>query len=286
LFYKEDSMKVGSVLLVGDLRKEGVPAGVKRLSAMLKSRLVVRQRMGDQVSLANTDEDLIVVLGGDGSVLSAVRRLGNQTKPVMGINFGHLGFLAARSSDELEQVASDIVTGNFRLSVRMRLEMRAKGRQVMYLRSKLRALNDVVIERATGRTCWITLVEHTGEETTFGGDGMIVSTSTGTTAYTKSARGPIIDPETENVVVTPICPLELSARPVVGDGRHPVVLRIHPRSAPVRLVVDGREISVSLKAGDEVKITRSATLAQLAVPPDWSYTRVLKSRLGWNSHPQ
>ncbi len=277
-------MLIDSVLLVGDLSKEGVRAGAKRLTAMLKPRIAVRQRMGDKISLANTLEDLVVVLGGDGSVLSAVRRLGDCTKPLMGINFGHLGFLAARSSSELGQVAEDIITGNYRLSIRMRLEMMVKGKQVMYLRSRLRALNDVVIERATGRTCWLTLVERSGEETTFGGDGMIVSTSTGTTAYTKSARGPIIDPETMNVVVTPICPLELSARPVVGDGQHPVILRVHRRSAPVRLVVDGREIPVVLKAGDEVKITRSETLAYLAVPQDWSYTGVLKSRLGWNGH--
>jgi NAD+ kinase len=276
-------MRVRSVLLVGDPSKEGVLNGVKELTALLSPRVSVRTLMGDRRRLTGITEDLVIVLGGDGSVLSAARRLGDARVPVLGVNFGHTGFLAARRANELELLAREVLSGTFRVSPRMRLQISVRGRLLRSLGSPLRALNDVVIERATGRTCWLTLVEHSGEQTLFGGDGVIVSTATGTTAYTKSARGPIIDPETDNIVVTPICPLELAARPIVTGSHRPIVLCINERSAPVRLVVDGREISVQLAVGDKIEIRRSAP-ALLALPRNWSYTRVLKERLGWNGH--
>ncbi len=276
-------MKIRSVLLVGDLRKEGVSAGVKRLSALLKSHVTVRKRMGDEAPLVDIDEDLVVVLGGDGSVLSAVRRLGNVEMPVMGVNFGNTGFLTAFNASQLKTVARSITSGNFRISERTRFEIEVRGELQTYCSAPLRALNDVVIERSTGRTCWITLVDPTGEETTFRGDGVIVSTSTGSTAYSHAAGGPILEPETNATIVTPSNCIDLSADSITGSAKCPVVLRIHKQSAPVRLSVDGRELAIDLRVGDSVLIRRASKPARLALPLDWSYTRILKTRIGWSS---
>jgi NAD+ kinase len=276
-------MKIKSVLLVGDLRKEGVSTGVKRLSSLLKPHVTVRRRMGDEAPLVDIDEDLVVVLGGDGSVLSAVRRLGDLVVPVMGINFGNTGFLTARKGSELELVVNDIVSGDFQISERTRFEIEVRGELQTYCSTPLRALNDVVVERSTGRTCWITLVDPTGEETTFRGDGVIVSTSTGSSAYSHAAGGPILDPETNATIVTPSNCIDVSSDSITGSAKKPIVLRVHKQSAPVRLLVDGRELAVNLHTDDSVLIRRASKSARLALPAGWSYTRILKTRIGWSS---
>ena len=272
---------VRRVLLAGDFARKDIATGAKVLEGRLRDVGLRVERSSGETPLVDEDADIVVALGGDGATLSAIRRLGDNQIPVMGINFGHTGFLTARRSSELEFVVVYLGHSRFRIARRMRLELEINGEMALYCSAPLRALNDIVLERETGRTVWIDLF-RTGKVDTFGGDGLIVSTATGSTAYTKSAGGPILDPQMSAVAITPICPLSLSARGLVRQPGSGVELRINERSAPVRVVVDGRELAQKLKAGDRVVIKRSVP-ALLALPHDWSFEEVLRQRLKWNS---
>lgn len=273
--------KISRVLLAGDFARKDIATGAKVLEGRLRDVGLRVERSSGETPLVDEDADIVVALGGDGATLSAIRRLGDNQIPVMGINFGHTGFLTARRSSELEFVVVYLGHSRFRIARRMRLELEINGEMALYCSAPLRALNDIVLERETGRTVWIDLI-RTGKVDTFGGDGLIVSTATGSTAYTKSAGGPILDPQMSAVAITPICPLSLSARGLVRQPGSGVELRINERSAPVRVVVDGRELAQKLKAGDRVVIKRSVP-ALLALPHDWSFEEVLRQRLKWNS---
>lgn len=221
--------------------------------------------------------DLVVVLGGDGTLLAVARALETRSVPILGINLGTLGFLAEVSVDEMEPALARGLAGELRVEQRMRLSVELLcGDRVQ--RTWL-ALNDAVVSSAVARLVEIETRADGQLVTTYHADGLIVSTPTGSTAYSLSAGGPILLPGLDAFVLTPVCPHALTQRPlVVPDG---AVLEIEPRTGlPTRLTVDGQE-GGDLAPGDRVRVRRSAHPVSLLVSPERSRFDVLRAKLRW-----
>lgn len=221
--------------------------------------------------------DLLVVLGGDGTLLAMARALAERPVPILGINLGTLGFLAEVSVDEMEAALARALAGEMRVEQRMRLAVEhVRGERV--LRSWL-ALNDAVVTSDVARLIEIEARADGQLVTIYHADGLIVSTPTGSTAYSLSAGGPILLPGLDALVLTPICPHTLTQRPLVLPDE--AALEIAPLAgAPARLTVDGQE-GEELAAGDRVRVRRSEHALCLLVAPQRSRFDVLRAKLRW-----
>ena len=225
------------------------------------------------------EADLLIVLGGDGTLLSVVRALEERAVPILGVNLGTLGFLVEVSVDEMHEALSRALDGKMTIEPRMRLAVRLMrdGRE---LRRWL-ALNDAVITK--GASARIVDLEARADGqlvTTYHADGLIVSTPTGSTAYTLSAGGPILLPGVPSLVLTPICPHALTQRPLVLPDSAVIEVIVHPRGGEVQLAIDGQE-GAPLQDGDLVEVRRSEHPALLLVSPAHSRFEVLRSKLRW-----
>ena len=223
--------------------------------------------------------DLLVVLGGDGTLLAVARAQDEGAVPILGINLGTLGFLAAVSVDEMETALARALAGEMEIEPRMRLAVelaRANGESRRWL-----ALNDAVVTRGASARIVDLDVRADGQlVTTYHADGLIVSTPTGSTAYSLSAGGPILLPEVPSVVLTPICPHALTQRPLVLPDSVRIEVSVEARGGEVQLSVDGQE-GAPLGAGDRVVVERSAHPTLLMVPPQRSRFEVLRAKLRW-----
>jgi NAD+ kinase len=225
------------------------------------------------------EADLVVVLGGDGTLLSVVRAIEERAVPILGINLGTLGFLVEVSVDEMHAALASALAGEMTIEPRMRLEVR-HVRAGRALRSWL-ALNDAVITK--GASARIVDLEARADGqlvTTYHADGLIVSTPTGSTAYSLSAGGPILLPGVPSLVLTPICPHALTQRPLVLPDSVVIEVIVHPRGGEVQLAIDGQE-GAPLQEGDLVAVRRSEHPALLLVPSDHSRFEVLRTKLRW-----
>ncbi len=225
--------------------------------------------------------DLVVVLGGDGTLLSVSREIGSRAVPILGVNLGTLGFLAEVAPAELYEVLGHVLAGEFETVARMRLDVRAQRGDTEVCRSL--ALNDAVITRSD-LSRMIDLEAWTDgiPVTTYHGDGLVVATPTGSTAYTLSAGGPILLPDARVFVVTPICPHALTQRPLVLPETAELEIAVHTRDGAGRLTVDG-QVGVALQEGDRVRIRASAPPALFVVSPSRSRFDVLRTKLGWGA---
>jgi NAD+ kinase len=223
------------------------------------------------------EAELIVVLGGDGTLLSIARRTRVRV-PILGVNLGELGFLTEVVEDEAMPVLARVVAGRYELDRRMTLAARlVRGRRVL---GRFRALNDVVITNgALARIVQFTVTVDGLPFNTYRADGMIVATPTGSTAYSLSAGGPIVEPTVQVIVLSPISPHTLSNRPVVLRPNATVRMTLGPREEDVLLTVDGQE-GVPLAAGDVIEVRRGAPVS-LVRSPHRTYYDVLRSKLGW-----
>ncbi|MCU0669950.1 MAG: NAD(+)/NADH kinase [Myxococcota bacterium] len=225
------------------------------------------------------EADLLVVLGGDGTLLSLARAAGDREVPILGINLGTLGFLAEVSIDEMGGAIERALSGEMTIERRMRLGIdleRAGATPRCWI-----ALNDAVL--AKGASARIIDLEARADGqlvTTYHGDGLIVSTPTGSTAYSMSAGGPILLPGVASIVLTPICPHALTQRPLVLPDGAVVELVVHARGGDVQLAVDGQE-GAALEEGDRVTVRRSPVPTLLVVPPNRSRFEVLRNKLRW-----
>jgi len=223
--------------------------------------------------------DLLVVLGGDGTLLAVARAVEERAVPILGINLGTLGFLVEVSVDEMTAALARALAGEMTIEARMRLAVRLMrdGRE---LRSWL-ALNDAVITKGASARI-VDLEAHADGQlvTTYHADGLIVSTPTGSTAYSLSAGGPILLPDVPSLLLTPICPHALTQRPLVLPDSAAIEVVVHPRGGEVQLAIDGQE-GAPLHEGDRVEVRRSEHPALLLVPPQRSRFEVLRSKLRW-----
>jgi len=224
--------------------------------------------------------DLVAVLGGDGTMLHAMAKLGGADVPVAGINIGNLGFLTSCTDAEIPEFATAVVAGDFRTSGRTLLEatvVRENGGGRTFL-----ALNEVVLARGhTGRLVSLTARVDGELLNRYRADGLIVATPTGSTAYSLSAGGPLISPEAGVFVITPICPHTLSQRSLVVDDE--VVVELTPDGASgetMLFTVDGRDCE-ELGPQDRVRVRKSPRSFRLVRLKGMSFYAALRQKLNW-----
>lgn len=224
--------------------------------------------------------DLMIVLGGDGTLLSAARAIGERAVPVLGVNLGTMGFLAEITSDELFEALEAALAGRLRVASRMRLavEVERGGRIVQ----RALALNDAVIGKsALSRMIDLEARADGAFVTTYHSDGLIVATPTGSSAYSLSAGGPLLLPDGEAIVLTPICPHTLTQRPLVLPESYRIeILVIATRGGDVHLTVDG-QVGLPLEEGDRVVAQRSRHPVRLLVSPHRNRFDVMREKLRW-----
>ncbi|HEV7701232.1 MAG TPA: NAD(+)/NADH kinase [Pyrinomonadaceae bacterium] len=234
---------------------------------------------GELLSKEALDADLIVVLGGDGTMISTARMVGDSDVLVLGINYGSLGYLTDFRIEEMFPALEAIIDGQYEIDRRVMLEVELRRGDATP--SAGRVLNDVVINKAAlARIIEIDVRLNGLFVNSFRSDGLIVATPTGSTAYNLSAGGPIVFPSMNAVVLTPICPFTLTNRPIVVPDGAEIELALKDENEGVVLSLDG-QIGYPLVAGDRVKIRKSLTTLNLVQPPNRNYFDVLRDKLKW-----
>lgn len=223
--------------------------------------------------------DLLVVLGGDGTLLAAAQAASEHDVPILPVNFGQLGFLTWVAIDELYPTLDQVLAGNYETGTHMMLEAElARDGQTMATR---RGLNDAVLTK--GIPAHMIDFEFFVDEAfvcDFRADGIIFSTPTGSTAYSLSAGGPILSQQMEAFVVTPVCPHMLTNRPLVLPHAARLAARFTGGGEPAYLTIDG-QVALELKHGDTVRVKRAERNLRLIRPPERNYFEVLRSKLRW-----
>jgi NAD+ kinase len=258
-----------------EFRKCGIPVQLENDAARL-----VGQKTGPTIQQLATDSDLLVVLGGDGTILNVADQLGDNVKPIFGINVGSLGFLTCSTSADYRDAVQAVANGQINFSERTMVQVQVisdgnTGPVAI-------GLNDVVLSRGKLSRLILLSTRVDGESLTeFNADGIIVATPTGSTAYSLSAGGPIMSPESGVFVITPICPHVLTNRSVIVREESVIEIEVSDPDDPVFLAVDGRDPSL-LKFGDVVTIQRGPKKLPLAVMPDVSFFGVVRQKLKWS----
>lgn len=275
LFAKSDEQVTGP--LVREVLATLTDAGCSIVIDERIARLAPEARSVPPENIAG-ESDLVMVIGGDGSLLAAARSIGWAPIPLLGVNLGRLGFLADIGPRALARELGHVLAGECRMERRLMLHLEVNGRK----RESGDAVNDVVIKRLDGSRLlelqyWVgeTFVSRTRA------DGLIVATPTGSTAYALSAGGPIIAPGLATFVVVPICPHGLGERPLVVPSTEAV--RIRPTletDERAEAILDG-QTSIRLDRGAEAKIGRSERELLLLHPPRYEYFSTLREKLGW-----
>jgi NAD+ kinase len=235
-------------------------------------------RVGEAPSVPAVTYDLVVVLGGDGTLLAAARTL-MPGIPILGVNLGNLGFLTEINRGELYPALVEVLEGRFTIEERSLFDVELRRRSGSP--SRFRVLNDAVITKsALARIIELTLQVDGHLIARFRSDGLIISTPTGSTAYNLSAGGPIVNPLLPVAVLTPICPHALSMRPIVVPDAAPIEVTLETRHEEVYLTLDGQE-GTPLSFGDTVSLTRSAATVRLAKVSGRRFYESLRGKLRW-----
>lgn len=270
-------------LIVGDRRKPGVEAGVARHLPFLERRLdVVGVDLEERLDLSRASADVVLIFGGDGSILAVARRLGTNPIPVLGIDYGRFGFLAELEEDEVETGVEAFLAGRHQVSTRARLHcvIRSGGEA-----SESLALNDVVVGRASlGRMVEVEVRIDGREAIRYAGDGLIVATATGSTAHALAAGGPILDPALDAILLVPVCPHALGNRPLVVPGSSRIEMRARSARAPASVTVDG-QVARELAADDVVEVEIAPSPLRVVRVSGRSFHDHLRTKLGWSGSP-
>ena len=249
--------------------------------------VLLETRTAEAVGARGVDEqqlgaacDLLIVLGGDGTILRALHRVRGEVPPIFGINVGSLGFLTGVHGEEWPKAVESIAAGDFRLSARtmLRVELVRGGATV----EALTGLNDAVVSRGQ-HSQLIKVAVHIDDEelSVYHADGLIVATPTGSTAYSMSAGGPLLLPDSACFVITPICPHVLTNRSTVVSDHARLELRLVGGGPGVTVNVDGQEIR-DFGPGDVLRISRAAEKLRLATLPGRTFSGVLRDKLKWS----
>ncbi len=224
----------------------------------------------------------VLSLGGDGTMLTAARIAAPAGLPVLGVNLGTLGFITPVPADRLAESLESALKGRFKVQRRTMLqaEVWRGGRKAA---SRL-ALNDVVVLRGVSAKLALLETRVDGRPlATYKADGLLVATPTGSTAYSLSVGGPVLEPRSRNFILAPISPHTLSVRPLVLPDSSVLELKVPQGRAPLHFSSDGEQ-GFGLKAGDRLLIRRYAKPAKLLVPPGYDYWEVLRNKLGWRGN--
>lgn len=223
--------------------------------------------------------DLIVVLGGDGTLISVARLIGAHGVPIAGVNLGQLGFLTEITREELPDMLERLISGDYRISERMMIDafIHRNGKVV----GKYTVLNDAVINKgALARIIDMETYVDGRHLSTYKADGLIVSTPTGSTGYSLAAGGPIIFPEINSLLIAPICPHMLTNRPIIVWSRSIIEIEVKFQDDVVFFTADG-QVGHKLLPGDRVEVRRSELRTRLISSPTKEYFQVLRTKLSW-----
>ncbi|MBN1957979.1 MAG: NAD(+)/NADH kinase [Desulfuromonadales bacterium] len=223
--------------------------------------------------------DLIIVLGGDGTLISVARQVGGLNVPIVGVNLGRLGFLTEVTRDELPQMLEVLISGEYQVSDRMMLDAAIlRDGQVV---GQYTVLNDVVINKgALARIIDLDTYVDGRLLSSYKADGLIVATPTGSTGYNLAAGGPIIYPEINSLMISPICPHMLTNRPIVLWSRSVIEIDVKFEDDVVFFTADG-QVGRKLLPGDRVQVRRSEARTRLVNSPSKDYFEILRTKLSW-----
>lgn len=223
--------------------------------------------------------DLIIVLGGDGTLISVARLVGERNVPIVGVNLGRLGFLTEITRDELPDMLERLINGDYQVSDRMMLDAFIHRKNQII--GKYTVLNDVVINKgALARIIDMETYVDGRHLSSYKADGLIVSTPTGSTGYSLAAGGPIIYPEINSLLISPICPHMLTNRPIVVWSRSVIEIEVKFEDDVVFFTADG-QVGRKLLPGDRVEVRRSESRTRLVNSPSKDYFEILRTKLSW-----
>jgi NAD+ kinase len=269
------------VLIVSTRYKPAAhPVAVRLAEAFAATGAEVVLDLAGELPLREYGADLVVAVGGDGTLLSTARRLIGSDTPVLGVNLGKLGFLAAFGADEIARYASGDGAPDWPVSPKMMLEVRLRGDGL-----ERHALNDVIFTQGVmTRLAWLRLSVDGHLASEYRADGVVVSTPVGSTAYSLSLGGPILSQDLRALVVTPIAPHSLTDRPIVLSGQSVIGLELLSPVDEMALVFDGQE-RVDLQRGDHIQI-RAARHALQLISSERDAFEVLRLKLHWGEGPR
>lgn len=251
------------------------------IAVIRKESILPNRKYTDQhPAVAPPELSCVFVLGGDGTFLSAVRWIGDQDIPILGVKFGEVGFLAGIVEDNLFDMAENILNGTYSTELRMRLLVTVlrKG----HVRFSETVLNDIVINKGTlARLAQIKTYIDDHYLTTYRADGLIVSTPTGSTAYSLAAGGPVIHPAVPGIIMTPICPFTLTNRPLVVPEHVSIKLRLSRGASDIMLTFDGQE-GLDIDDKDEIIVCKGSHATRIITLPGRQYFDILKEKLRWS----
>jgi NAD+ kinase len=268
---------------VGDLIKSLAAEFEQRSMSILlekETAAVAGQKSENTIAQIGAKADLLVVAGGDGTILSVAGKLGNASPPIFGINVGSLGFLTTASSPAFREAVECIAKGKITVSHRTLLEVRLRDSEKEL--APMIALNDAVLSRGELSRLIRLRTRVNGEALTeFNADGLIIATPTGSTAYSLSAGGPIMEPESGVFVITPICPHVLTNRSIIVSENSVIEVEATEPDYPVYLTVDGRE-PLRIAKDATVEVRKAKKKLQLAAMPNVSFFAVVRQKLKWS----
>lgn len=273
------------VVLIGDRKKPNVAAVIGDMEGWLAQLAkITAVDMTNRLDLSKVKADLIVVLGGDGSILSVARRLGKSQIPVLGVNLGKFGFLTDYPLAELKNTLKAVLAKPLQISSRMMLQCEINRRSKKL--GPFVALNDIVITRGSiSRMIYLKLRVNNEDLTVFRGDGMIISTPVGSTAHSLSAGGPLVYPEMQAFILTPICPHTLSMRPLVVPNDQSIEIElVDDTGEEVILTVDG-QVFMYLHPGDRVVINKARQVFHLVKKEGRTFYKTIGEKLKWGGQP-
>jgi NAD+ kinase len=277
--------------LIAHPRKPGVGELIKSLTAEFarfsmsvllekETAAVSGERSDTTIAQLGGKADLLVVVGGDGTILNVAGHLGESSPPIFGINVGSLGFLTCASSPAFREAVECIAKGKMTFSNRALLEVVLRDSNEKH--KPMIGLNDAVFSRGEISRLIRLRARVNGEALTeFNADGLIIATPTGSTAYSLSAGGPILEPESGVFVITPICPHVLTNRSIIVSDKSVIEVEASEPDYPVYLTVDGREPTRIAKDAT-VEIRKAKKTLQLAAMPDMSFFSVVRQKLKWS----
>lgn len=281
--------------IAGNLRKEGIPTIAQKLiqrfekedvgyvveqslvdllRRRLKLKLRARQAISDKKLPASCD--ILISLGGDGTMLRLARQVAERGTPILGVNLGKLGFLAEVSLESLDDCLAEILKGDYLIAERMMLQAATSKSSKTYI-----ALNDIVVDKfGTSRVLDFETYVDSEYLATFTADGIILSTPTGSTAYALANGGPIVTPQNQSITISPICPHSLTARPVIVPDDSVIRIKVASAMHRVHLTADGQD-EVFVRPPTEISIRKAPFTARLVKRRNTSYYDLLRKKLNW-----
>lgn len=279
---------------MANIEKENIAAHVRALVQWLREKrtsVFLEREIAKAVGVAEglpwrrlaQKSEMIVVLGGDGTMLRAARFIAQYDVPILGINMGSFGYLTEVNLNEMHAALDLILQGDFVTEKRMMLDVGIRqGRRDVRIGH---VLNDVVINRGNfSRMNELEMAVNGEYLTTYKGDGLIVATPTGSTAYSLSAGGPIVFPGQDLIIINPICPHTLTNRPIIFAENSVLTITLWSKDKGATLTLDGQEV-YRIKSGDVITVKKAVCATTLVLSPYRSYGEILRSKLGWGDLP-